>query len=246
MFWKTQAGPSPDDPRIGGMATIPSRAHSLPAALDTIVGQVDTLYLYLDKHDAVPPVLARYPNIVPLLPTDFGHHGGSGKFLGVRLCKRPSFYCCFDDDILYAPSYAEKLVRGVVRYRGRAVVGIHGTVFRAPYRSYKRDRWGTNFKRRLLFNTRVDELGTGTVGFHTSFLSFDVKDWPYDHMADLDLALEADRRGLPLIALRRRKRFLRAIEEGQDDSLYRRLVDDESIETARMRERLKARVTAAG
>jgi hypothetical protein len=228
------------------MATMPSRAHTLPRALETIVGQVDTLYLYLDKHDAVPAWLGGYSNVVPLLPRDHGSLGGTGKFLGVRLCGQPSFYCCFDDDILYAPTYVEKLVRGLLRYRGRAVVGIHGTVFRPPYRSYANDRWGTNFKRRLLFNRRVDEIGTGTAGFHTAFLNFDVKEWPYDFACDQDLALEADKRGYPLIALRRRKRFLRAIEEGQDDSLYRRLVDDESVETKRMRERLKDRVGAVG
>lgn len=232
--------------RIGGMATMPTRAHTLEKALATIAPQVDTLFLYLDKHESVPAGLGAWRNVVPLLPRDHGQWAGAGKFLGLRVAAAPCFYLCFDDDILYPPNYADRLVRAILRYRGRAVVGIHGAIFKPPFRSYLNDRWGTNFKRRLLFNRRVDLLGTGTAAFHSSFLRFDIKDWPYHRMLDLDLAMEAARQGLPMIALRRRKRFLQAIEEGQADSLYAGMARDESVETARMRAWLQARIGASG
>jgi len=41
---------------VAGMATVPSRAATLPMAFRSIIRQVDRLCLYLDGHQGVPEV----------------------------------------------------------------------------------------------------------------------------------------------------------------------------------------------
>jgi hypothetical protein len=57
-------------------------------------------------------------------------------------------------------------------------------------------------------------------------------------MGDLMAAIEGVRRGMPRIALRRPLGFVMALEEVQHDSLFRQLLQDDSVETSVMRHAL--------
>jgi hypothetical protein len=222
-------------PRIGGMATMPSRRDSLRRALPPILAQLDRLYLYLDQHDAVPDGLAHDPRIVPLLPDPGGPAlRGAGKFLGLRAFGEPCLYFCFDDDILYPPGYVAHLSAALRRHRYRAVAGLHGAVYRVPVRSYVRDRKVLHFAAGLAFDCVVDELGTGTIAFHSGCVDLDVRRWAHVCASDLMTMLECIRQGVPRIAVRRPGGFLRPIAEQQSDSLYAKSLRDDSLQTRLM------------
>lgn len=222
-------------PRIGGMATMPTRAHTLAIALDSILPQVDRLFLYFDKHERVPDFVAGRPKIVPLLPAQYGPIGGDGKLLGALLMGSPCLYFCFDDDIFYPLGYVELLASGLERHRFGALVGIHATRFVAPHLSYRRHRQVLHFSAPLASDVPVDEIGAGTLAFHSGRFRVDPRAWRYHTMGDLMVAIEGVRRGLPRIALRRPARFVMPLEEVQHDSLFRKLLQDDSLETAIMR-----------
>jgi len=222
-------------PRIGGMATMPTRAHTFPIALESIIPQLDRLFVYFDKHESVPPSLPKSEKIVPLLPSEHGELAGDGKFLGVQLFGSPCLYFSFDDDIRYPPGYVELLASGGERHLFRAVVGVHASRFVAPHRSYRHDRRVVHFSAPLEIDYIVDELGSGTLAFHTGRFPVDPRTWRYHNMADLMIGIEGARRGLARIALRRPKDFVAPLEQGQPDSYFRRLLADDSVETAIMR-----------
>ena len=41
-------------PRVAGMATMPSRAATAPRAIESVLPQVDRLWLFVDRFDAMP------------------------------------------------------------------------------------------------------------------------------------------------------------------------------------------------
>lgn len=227
-------------PAVGGMATMPSRAHNLPRVLGSVLPQVDQLYLYLDHYDRVPEFVINHPKIVPILPSLYGSLGSNGKFLGACLHPEPCRYFCFDDDILYPDRHVEVLSRALARHKGRALVGFHGALFKAPHASYLRDRTIFHFAKGLGCEKEVDVIGTGTAAFHTGTLDVDSRCWPERNMDDLILAIEAARRGLPRILVPRPPGFLVALEESQGDSLWRGLNMDDSRQTRIMQQALES------
>jgi hypothetical protein len=227
-------------PRIGGIATMPTRAHSFSRVLTDILAQVDRLFVFLDKHDSVPPAVADRQNVTPLLPAQFGELGGAGKLLGAKLHASPCLYFCFDDDILYPANYVEVMTRALMRYYGGAVVGVHGAFFCPPHLSYRDNKLVVHFAGALNCDVAVDTLGSGTMAFCTEQFRPNPCDWPYTDMVDLMIAIEAAVQRLPKILIRRPAKFLRPIEERQSDSVFRRLLTDDARQSRIMREALEA------
>jgi hypothetical protein len=227
-------------PRIGGIATMPSRTHTFAKALPSILPQVDRLFVFFDKFAAVPEAFVGHPKIEPLLPAQFGALAGGGKFLGMELHDGPCLYFCFDDDILYPPNHVEVMTRALRRHYMRAIVGLHGVFFQAPHLSYRKHRGIHHFGARLDADVCVDALGTGTIAFHTGIFRFDQRQWPFVNMDDLMIAIEAVKRGIPRVCIRRPRGFLQSLEENQEDSVWRRLLTDDRHETEIMRAALEA------
>ena len=207
---------------------MPTRISSLRRVLPRILPQLDRLYLFLDKY-AEPPPESKHQKIICLTSQVEGLRlGPSGKLLGLTLERSPVVYAMFDDDILYPASYVQTLVRGLIRHRGRAMVGFHACRYVPPYASFLNDRIVYSFHKAMFFDRQVDQLGSGTTALLSEMLDVDPRGWPHGDMDDLMLALEAERRGIPRIALRRHRWYLRAIATDQPDSIYRRVRQDET------------------
>ena len=52
---------------IGSMATFPERAHVLEEVVTHLAPQFSRLYIYLNEYEEIPPFLARFANVVPVL-----------------------------------------------------------------------------------------------------------------------------------------------------------------------------------
>lgn len=212
---------------------MPSRIDSLRIALPHILSQVDRLYLYFDKYQEVPPEFKAEPKIVSLLPAEEGLSlGGTGKFQGLRLISDPCIYFCFDDDIIYPSGYVDYLASALRRHHYRALVGIHGAVYKFPITSYARDRVVLHFQLGSHFDVLVDELGTGTLAFHSSCIHVNHDKWLSSNMSDLNIMIEAVRQKVPRICVRRSPNYLQPISQDQSDSLYRASLIDDSVQTS--------------
>jgi hypothetical protein len=218
-------------PVVAGMATMPSRQHTLPDALRSIVGQVDRLYLYLDGFDAMPAAAKGDPRIIPIFSQDVPGLHGNGKFLGLTMEAGRCLYLGVDDDIAYPGNYVRALRAGLDGHGGRAIVGYHGVQFLEPFTSYLKSSKPLWFAAKLARPTAVDMLGSGTLIFDTGVLRFDVRGWPRTNMVDLSVALEAAAADLELICLPRRRKFLKPIEENQDDAIFTAMKRDDTAET---------------
>lgn len=228
-----RARPSRDrtyDLVVGAMSTMPTRHNTAPEAIRTVVGQVDRLYLFLDGFDRVPDY-ARDPKIVAMRSQDRGDLKAKGKFLALGDLDRPALFFSFDDDILYPPDYVARLRAALEAYGHDAVVGAHGSVFTEPLTSYLTDRKGPHRSAAQAEDCLVDILGMDTIAFATDRLTFDVTAWQKTNMLDLCFACEAARQGVPMVSVRREADWVRGLASNQADSIYRRLTEDDSVQT---------------
>jgi hypothetical protein len=81
----------------------------------------------------------------------------------------------------------------------------------------------------------VHELGTGTCAFVSSYFGIDPRKWDRHDLDDLSVAMDAQRQGLPRIAIARRAGWLKPFAEPQPDSLWNRTLIDDSEQSRRMR-----------
>lgn len=217
-------------PIVAGMATMPTRGETAPTAIASVLPQVDRLWLFLDRFEAIPDY-ARHDKIKILRSQDVGDIRANGKLLGIRLESEPCIFFGVDDDLLYPPNYVATLRGHLAKYDDRVVVGSHGAVLKSRIKTYRSSRRVYGFSRHLLWDHVVDVLGSACVAFSTRVCNFDVKAWTYVNMVDLQFALEARRAGLPMISVRRPRRWITQLAFKQSDSIYLALTKDESRQT---------------
>jgi hypothetical protein len=214
---------------VAGMATMPSRQPTVRVAIASILGQVDRLYLYLDRFESEIDI--RHPKIVALRSQEFGDLRANGKLLGLTMCNGPTRYFTVDDDIRYPPDYVARVNAQLDALPRESVLGVHGCRLRPPVRSYRNDR--ETLHRAMLCSQHepVDVIGTDSAAFDTRVLSFDVRCWDSVNMVDLNFAIECARRGLQRLLATRRRYWVEALSENQPDSIYAKLKLDDTRQT---------------
>lgn len=230
---------------VAGMATMPSRAMSFQFAFASIVRQVDKLYLYLDGHEEVPPVVRGHANVEVVFARDMPGLHANGKLLGLMLEQRDCIYVCVDDDIYFPRHFVSAMREGLAKEQDRAVIGLHAVRLARPLVRFFTDQVQvSHYAFPLPCATEVDLIGTGAAMFSSAALTFDVSDWPRVSMADIGLAMEAARRGLPMISIARNGPLVVNLAEGQADSLYLTRLKDDSQQTALALQLLAMRAAA--
>ena len=214
---------------VAGMATIPTRSHTAPKAIQSLVGQFDKFYLILNGFQEVPK-WANIPGVTAILPENNRDYGAAGKLLGLSLEGDidNTIYYCVDDDIIYPKNFAHRLA--VFLREKKCIIGVRGSVMLPDFKSWRTDRENYNVIKRLLMKKKVDVIATCGCAFFSSALSIDPENWPekYKNCVDLFLAKLAHSQGLERWIISRRKRWLQPIESSQEDSISSELLRDES------------------
>ncbi len=194
-------------PLVGGMATIPERSEQLALSVASILPQLDQLHVYLNGFMDIPDCL-RDPRITPWLSSEqAGDLGDRGKFF--RCAGTEGYFFGLDDDIVYPPDYVSRLVESLQAAGNLDCVGVHGVVLPRTIRSYARDRWVVHGGSELSRDQPVHILGTGLIAFHTSALKLNLTDFPEPNIADLYVAVAAQKQQCGLLAIARSRNWIR-------------------------------------
>ena len=212
------------------MATMPSRAETAPRAIESILDQVDDLWLFLDRFDATPEYALR-DRVHVLHSHEVGDLRANGKFLRLALDGTPCTFFGVDDDVLYPDDYCATLESWLRRYSDAAIVGVHGGLLPAAVDSYSRDLKVLHRRSAQEEAREVDLLGSDSLAFRTSVFRFDVREWADVNMVDLSFARAARRHSIPLVTIPRRAYWLQALDEDQDDSIWQGVLRDDSRQT---------------
>jgi hypothetical protein len=227
------------------MATMPTRSATAPEAIASILPQVDRLWLFLDRFEAVPDY-AVHPKIKLLRSQQEGDLRANGKLLGLALEEQDCLFFTVDDDLAYPADFVPRMAGHLAAYGERVVVGLHGSILRPPIESYRLNRRVFHRSRRMWRDHEVDVLGTDSALFSTRTWRFDVRSWTKVNMVDLHFAIQARKAGIPMVAVRRSKRWLRALAVEQPDSIYLGLVRDDREQTELARALLRLPRVDAG
>lgn len=195
------------------IATYPLREAIFPDVLDSLVGQADNILVYLNNYREVPLHLRKYTaqDGVHFILDSASTKRAAAKFSWVE---REGYHIICDDDIIYPPNYVRTLVDSLRGYGHKAVVGVHGAIFERNInahnlKNYRKDIF--RFQEALEADTPVHMLGTGTIALHSDT----VKDFNWDLILkhnisnDQSFAVNAKRAGVPLICLKRAKRWMK-------------------------------------
>ncbi len=220
---------------------MPSRANTAPRAVASILPQVDRLWLCLDGYERVPD-FAKHPKINCEFGRDHGGLKAEGKFLGLALDEQAEVYVSADDDLLYPKNYVSRLTRLCRMLPGRVAAGCHGSVFRQPVQSYVKDRKVRTARRLQLKPWRkTDVLATNGSVHLVQDLRFDPRKWTHINQVDLNFLEEALGHGVRFVTIGRARNWVQTLETGQLDSVYAKLLQDDSVQTARINDLLARR-----
>lgn len=215
---------------VAGMATMPSRRKTLWTALESILPQVDRLYLFLDRFPQGFSI--QHEKIVPIYSQQFGDRRANGKLMGMLMCGVGPYYLSVDDDIEYPSDYAERMVDFLRERDDQVAVGVHASKLkRQQFGRYLTDRSVLHRSAPISSPSEVDVLGTCTTAFSTRKVNFDVRRWKMTNMVDLMFAMECHKLQAKLVSIPREENWIKCIEEVQADSIYARLRQDDSVQT---------------
>ena len=221
-------------PRIGSIATQPSRLESLETAIRSLIGQLDEIHIYLDHFKNPPHFIENNPKIFIHRAEDLGNYHASSRFHLLNQIDKTSILFFFDDDIIYPKNYVEHLINAIALFHGRVIVGVHGRIFVSPHASYARDAVRFHFTSELEKGCHVHELGTGTCAFLSNLLNFDLSSWPRNDMDDLNLSIEAQKQSIPRVVVKRPRNWLVDNSQHQTNNLWAQTVADDSFQTKQM------------
>ncbi|UPY37480.1 glycosyltransferase family 25 protein [Sediminicoccus sp. KRV36] len=209
-------------PVIASMASIPDRREMLAEAVASLLPQCDRVRVFLNGYADVPEFL-HHPRVEFRRSQDWDDKGDAGKFGWVDALEEPGYRIIVDDDLVFAPHFTRVMVEGLRRYGNQAFVALHGVLLRQPIAGYyaAASRSTFHFGNPLRGDRTVHVLGTNAFCAHSDTLKLRWADFGHRNMADIYVALLAQKRGIPMVALERPRHLAWQNEkEGGFDTIY--------------------------
>lgn len=185
---------------IAGIASIPENIDMLEKVVESIINQVDILYVGLNNYKSVPEFLKKYDNKI-FCTLLINEKGDAAKYYMAEYCQ--GYYLSIDDDILYPKDYVKKMVSKIREYNFTSIITAHGrTMKKGKIKSYYNDHdqtyncFAPNDK-----DTFIDVPGSGVAAYHTSMLKIKYQDFENPNMADIYLMKFAKQNNLQIMCV---------------------------------------------
>lgn len=171
---------------FAAVASIPQREAALKDVVNSILPQVDRLFVYLNGYEYVPDFLCNSKIEYVLDP--IGRTAASAKLYW--LGKVSGYYFSVDDDIVYPSDYCRKTIEEyrkldspcMVSYHGKnySIFGIHQRLDRLQFYQFENEQKDV---------CRAHVLGTGVAMVDTRLVKCDLYSAAFKHPRSIDLAV---------------------------------------------------------
>ena len=184
--------------------TIPGREKALEETIASLLPQVDEIHLFLHGYNPVelPDFLDTdlNPKIKLKYDIEWGDNGDSDKFHSVK--ELLGYMLIVDDDLIYPPDYAERMIESIEKHDRKALITAHGSImYPLPIANYYMDRHTYPCLGDVTEEKKVQIGGTGVMAFHSD-IGFDVdfQGKPVN-MADVHVGIWALAKEIPIYVI---------------------------------------------
>lgn len=197
---------------IGSMATFPGRAHILEEVVTHLAPQFSRLYIYLNEYEEIPPFLARFANVVPVLGKEtFGDISANGKMYFLTQ-ESDGIAFTLDDDFIYPSDYVEKFLRIFDLFSYNACLCVHGSLFtNVPIYYYERSITYVSHRYNR-YNNIVNIVGSGTAAFPLSLYKNVKYNFNGSVFVDLNISLHSLYNKIPIVSIIRDNNWIMPIK----------------------------------
>lgn len=216
------------------IASIPHRRYSLEDAINSLLPQVDAVYLFLNNYSEsdVEQIKQICSEKIEYIIGD-NKHSDASKFYWAD--KLSGFILTADDDIVYPSDYAKKIIEGIEKYARKSIVSFHGRTLKFPMDSYYRDYSAYfGFNNKLAEDVFVHIAGTGCMGWHSSSISVSMNDFPSPNMADIHISILAQKNKVPVAVLAHEENWIQGTYSPVN-SISSKMKNNDSEQTERVR-----------
>ncbi|HAV9442125.1 hypothetical protein AD24_4774 [Escherichia coli 2-011-08_S4_C3] len=194
------------------MATYPAREHIYLDTVNSIINQVDILYIYFNGYDNVPEEILNHnqKHKIEYILSPKSTLRASGKFSWIGSI--PGYHLTIDDDIIYPSDYVEHLMsEAKLLDDENIIIGVHGSVFKTNVKDASKCRDKIfNFQDGLVETRLVHMIGSGTALFTpSSGRLIDVHDLLSHPLANDELlAIQSKNIGIRIYCVKREPQWL--------------------------------------
>jgi len=203
---------------IASCASIPSRERSLKDTVNSIINQVDRLYVYLNDYKKVPNFLKHNKITVFRSQNESGDLGDAGKFYPCEKVK--GYFFTIDDDIIYPPDYVTTFISAIEKHKRKCVVSVHGRNFNnLPTHSYYHG-FSEAFSclQSVINNHFIHICGTGVLAYHTDTIKVKPENFEASNMADIWFSKLCQEQNIPVLCLKHNRGWI-TTSKNYDESL---------------------------
>lgn len=223
------------------LATIPSRTESVIKTIESLMDQVDYLICrandYTDATRLIDLVMG-LPNHKARIDVDFTgtyNRGDAEKFFGCDDLTGYILTC--DDDLIYPPDYAARMIEAVDRYGGEAIVSLHGRELRpgkiSSYYAPSNRLQAFHCLKDVDTDHRVTNgaIGTGVMAWNADKVKIRYDWFKTANMADVYLAVNARREGIPMVIVAHHGYWLQYIDQPEGTTIWEQHFNNDSQQT---------------
>jgi uncharacterized protein (UPF0297 family) len=220
------------DKITASLASIPSRVQALKETIDSLINQVDCIYVYLNNYADIPDYLNHEKIKVIKSQEAFGDLGDAGKFYPANQINGYHLTC--DDDIIYPHDYAQTLINAIERFNRNAIITFHGRRFysRNIQSYYHSAEVKVSCFKGFAKDLIIDVPGTGAMAYHTNTIRYSIHNFELSNMADIWAAKRAKEMNVPIMCLQHLPGWIKQSQKvNKNDSIYMHQNRNDKLQT---------------
>jgi GR25 family glycosyltransferase involved in LPS biosynthesis len=210
------------------LAAYPGNDRVLELVVKSLLGQVNTLHIFLENFTDVPGFLD-HEKIFLTRSQDFGPLGECGKYYWSDDLKGYHFVC--SDKLVYPGNCVEELIRKIEEHGRKAVIGAGGARLTAPFRSFRESAELFKETDEIQEDTQLPLLGDLALAYHSDTLKVSRHFFYQPELSDFWFSILALEQNVPMICMAHKAGWLvpsgqagPQLAEGPELDIYRDLL----------------------
>jgi GR25 family glycosyltransferase involved in LPS biosynthesis len=188
------------------ISAYPARISQLQNTMQSLHGQADAVYIYLEDFQQIPEFLFQ-DNIMLTKSQDFGSLGECGKYYPADDLTGYCLVC--SDKLIYPKDYVKKIISKIEEHGREAVVAAGGWNIHEPFINFTESTGFIAEAGKNPVDTRVPVLNDLALAYHTSTIRVSRHYFYQPELSALWFSIIAKEQNVPMICFKHGKNWLK-------------------------------------